>query len=105
MLEGPEGADRSARRKLGFGALLAAGTLALAGIAVAAIPDQTGVIHGCVSQNNGDLRLVDPATGATCKTNEAAIQWSQSGPQGPQGARGSAGPVSYPEPFSLVVAC
>ena len=43
------------KKLLGGGAVLA---LAVAGIAYAAIPDSSGVIHGCYSKT-GALRVID----------------------------------------------
>jgi hypothetical protein len=59
-------------------------------IAHAAIPDGSGVIHGCYRNHDGSLRVVDDPT--TCKHNETALSWNQTGPQGPQGAVGAPGP-------------
>src|SRR5262245_24960590 len=58
----------------------------------AAIPDSNGVIHGCVLPS-GNLRVIDSAS-ATCKGNEASLDWSQTGPQGlagPMGPKGDTG--------------
>jgi len=49
-------------------------------VALAAIPDAgTGVFHGCYSQSSGALRVVDSSANQTCRTNEKAITWGQSG--------------------------
>lgn len=88
-------------------ALLAVGlTGGAAAVAVAAIPDSNGVIHGCYAVNgNGvpltsgaNLRIIDPSAGQTCATtgvgapaSERALDWNQSGPAGPTGAAGPAG--------------
>jgi len=61
-----------------------------AAIADAAIPDSSGIIRACYQNNNGSLRVVDTPT--TCKNNETALQWGQTGPQGPQGVIGPVGP-------------
>jgi hypothetical protein len=66
--------------------------LAGAAATLAAIPDTSGVIHGCYKKNVGNLRLVDPSAGGTCRPSETTISWSQTGPQGPAGPQGSAGP-------------
>jgi hypothetical protein len=58
--------------------------------AVADIGDG-GVIHGCFKSQNGQLRLIDPATDS-CHPSETAISWSQTGPQGPPGPQGPTGP-------------
>jgi hypothetical protein len=72
--------------------LIAIGALAVAGgIAYAAIPDGNGTIHACVLAGQGQVRIVDPAQG-TCKANETALTWSQTGPPGVQGPAGATGP-------------
>jgi hypothetical protein len=78
--------------------IVVAGTLGAAGVAVASIPGQNGVISGCYNKSNGGLRVVDVSAGDACKTTETAIQWNEVGqqgavgPQGPQGPAGPAGP-------------
>ena len=66
--------------------------VALGGVAVAAIPDSTGVIHGCYVKALGSLRVIDPGKGQRCAAFEAPIQWDQTGPQGPKGDTGAQGP-------------
>ena len=79
-------------------ALLAVGVLALASGAVyAAIPDATGVIHGCIDERTTFrqtqvLRVFDTAATPACPTGMTPIQWNQTGPQGPQGLQGVQGP-------------
>ena len=71
--------------------LVSAGVGAAAfAIAHAAIPDSSGVIHGCYGNRHGSVRVVDDPT--TCKHNETALNWNQTGPQGPQGPVGPPGP-------------
>ena len=67
-----------------------------AGVAVAttlmtsnAYTDANGVYHGCVGDSSGQLRVL--ASGESCKNNETAIDWSQTGPQGAQGIQGPEG--------------
>ncbi|MBV8906557.1 MAG: hypothetical protein JOZ22_23195 [Acidobacteriia bacterium] len=82
--------------------LLAAGAAiaGLIGIAVvnASIPGPGGVIHGCYNTSNGRLRVIDTATDS-CKKDETALAWNQTGPAGPigpagpAGAKGAAGPA------------
>ena len=73
------------------------------GIASAAIPDSSGVIHGCYKPNaNGSLSVlgvVDTAlSGGHCPGGQTALTWNQTGPagatgpQGPVGATGVQGP-------------
>jgi hypothetical protein len=64
--------------------------LIAAGVAYASIPDSTGTIHGCFG-TNGSLRVIDPSTGAACKTNETALDWNQHGPPGQDGTNGTNG--------------
>jgi hypothetical protein len=77
----------SARTTLAVAALV----VAAGGIAVAAIPDSSGVIHGCYGKGNGQLRVVESASG--CKNGETAISWNQIGPAGPRGLPGPRGPA------------
>jgi hypothetical protein len=72
---------------------LAIASVALAGAAVAAIPDGDGVIHGCRKVDGGALRVV--ARASACRSNERPLAWNQTGargPAGPAGAQGPAGP-------------
>jgi hypothetical protein len=68
------------------GVFLAGGAATLA-----AIPDSSGVIHGCYQKNVGNLRVIDPSAGAECRPSEIAIEWSETGPQGPPGPQGPKG--------------
>jgi collagen triple helix repeat protein len=83
---------------VGLGIVLASGI----GVAVAAIPDASGVIHACyqVDKNgsvagDGNIRLIDPTStkknNQACKNNEAALDWNVSGPTGAKGATGARG--------------
>jgi hypothetical protein len=76
--------------------VLASAALALAvGTNVfASIPDASGVIHGCYTNAiNGQstLTLLDTAAGKSCRANQTAITWNQTGPQGLQGPQGLKG--------------
>jgi hypothetical protein len=75
-------------------AVTAAIGVAIAGGVTYALADigDGGVIHGCYKSQNGQLRLIDPATDS-CHPSETAISWSQTGPQGPQGPPGPQGPT------------
>lgn len=70
---------------------LAIATVALAGVAVAAIPDGNGVIHGCRKVDGGALRVV--ARASACKASEKSLDWNQRGPAGPAGPAGAEGPA------------
>lgn len=78
------------KRRLGIltGAAVAA---VAAGVGYAAIPDGSGVIHGCYQREQGTLRVIDDAT-ESCRSTETPISWSQAGPQGEVGPQGPAGP-------------
>jgi hypothetical protein len=68
--------------------------LAGSAVALAAIPDSGGVIHGCYQKNVGNLRVIDTGAGGGCRPSEIPIQWSETGPQGqvgPQGPKGDKG--------------
>jgi hypothetical protein len=62
-----------------------------AGLALAHGGDATA-IHGCVEKEGKAVRiLAAPGIGdpnQACKSNETAIDWSQTGPQGPPGISG-----------------
>lgn len=81
--------------------LMAAGALAIgATLGYAAIPDEGGVIHACY-KDNGDLRVIDPSKGDTCKQNEVALDWNEkgvNGDTGPQGLKGDKGDVGATGP-------
>lgn len=86
---------RPARRVLG---ILAAGALvaALAATTYAAIPGANGVISACRDAKGG-LKVIDAENGATCSSNQVALNWNQQGPKGATGAKGDPGPsdVTY----------
>ena len=64
-------------------AATAAVIVAIAGGVTYAVADigGSGVINGCYKSQNGQLRLIDPATDS-CRPSETAISWSQTGPAG-----------------------
>jgi hypothetical protein len=74
-------------------AVTAVVVVAIAGGVTYAVADigGGGVINGCYKSQNGQLRVIDPATDS-CLPSEKAISWSQTGPPGPTGARGPTGP-------------
>ena len=86
--------------------VVALAVITAGGVAYAAIPDSSGVIHGCYTSggggsgnNNGNnnnnggssgtLRVVDSA--GQCKGNETAISWNQKGQKGDPGLPGTNG--------------
>jgi hypothetical protein len=70
----------------GRGWFLAGIALAAMGIAagaLAAIPDGSGVIHGCYAPTKGyRLRVIDTAKTQTCPSGQVALNWNQTGPPG-----------------------
>jgi hypothetical protein len=68
-------------------AALAAITLGVAagGIAYAAIPDTSGVIHACYAKRDGTLRVIDNSTTSCNTSKEQDLSWNEVGPQGPPG--------------------
>ena len=76
-----------AMKRLGTSALiLLVAAVAAGAVAYAAIPDESGMIHGCYSTKDGALRVVDPAAGGSCNTSkESSLNWNQTGPEGPPG--------------------
>jgi hypothetical protein len=61
--------------------------LVCAGVSSAALRDSGAVYHGCVNKTNGNLRV-----SGSCRTDEHAITWNETGPQGLQGPQGEPGP-------------
>jgi hypothetical protein len=57
----------------------------------AAIPDASGVLHGCYNAQ-GTLRVIDSPSVA-CKNGETAIPWNQRGITGAKGMTGARGPT------------
>jgi Collagen triple helix repeat (20 copies) len=80
-------------------AVTAVVVVAIAGGVTYAVADigGGGVINGCYKAQNGQLRLIDPATGH-CLPSEKPISWSKTGPQGPPGPTGPAGPTGAAGP-------
>ena len=92
------------RRKLAL-AVTGAATLAVGSIALAAIPDGGGVVHGCYDKGSGQLRVTDTQTNLpkSCTVKEAPLDWNLRGVQGLPGPQGPAGPAGnsrlYPSPY------
>ena len=65
-----------------------------------AIPDASGVIHGCVLRSAPhSLRLIDSEAGEECLRNETAVGWQTIDAHGPPGGtEGPAEPADSPEP-------
>ena len=78
-------------------AITAVAVVAIAGGVTFAVADigGGGVINGCYKSQNGQLRLIDPATDS-CHPSETAISWGQTGTQGPPGPKGDKGDKGDP---------
>ena len=72
-------------RVLTVTAIAASGVLVAGGLAMAAIPDGQGVIHGCYD-TGGNLKIVD--AGASCPKTFKAISCNQQGVAGTNGTNG-----------------
>jgi hypothetical protein len=71
--------------------------IALGSGAYAAIPDSDDhEIHGCYSNRDGSLRVIDAQPGGACANKETPLIWNQQGQQGLQGQQGPAGPPGPP---------
>jgi hypothetical protein len=77
--------------KLLLALMLGAAVFGVVSAVQAAIPDSSGVINGCYQKNVGNLRVIDPSAGDSCRPPEIPISWSQTGPQGPPGPQGPKG--------------
>lgn len=69
---------------------------AVAGVALAGIPDSDGTIHGCRNATTGALRVI--GSRAHCRTSERRLDWNVRGPRGEAGPAGPAGPQGEPGP-------
>lgn len=49
----------------------------------------------CCYGNDGQLSVVDTGKGQTCRQNQTALNWNQTGPAGPAGPQGPAGVSNY----------
>lgn len=92
-------------RRAATATVIAAGIALAAGGAYAVVPGSDGAIRACYAKSDslllgipfskGDVRIVDE--GASCRSYETAVSWSQkgvqgdTGPQGPQGPTGATG--------------
>ena len=87
---------RVSRNSVDFGwsaAVAGLFVLVSGGVGHAAIPDASGIIHGCYATKGGSLRVIDPAAGESCDAKkEVLLNWNQTGPTGPQGPVGAMGP-------------
>ena len=81
--------------------------VALGGVGYAAIPDGSGVVHGCYDTSPGagvngafPLYVIDTSSLSSCPMGRSAqmtaLDWSMTGPQGQQGIPGPPGPPGAP---------
>jgi hypothetical protein len=78
--------------RLLVGLAVAGAVFGIATAVQAAIPDASGVIHGCYQKNAGNLRVIDPKTDS-CHSSEIGLNWNQAGPTGARGPSGARGPT------------
>jgi hypothetical protein len=102
MNEAPSRRSRIRRRAVVIGAAAALTVPLVGAVAVAAVPDATGVFHGCYAKSGGALRIIDPASTSAsrnrCKSGETAITWNERGPQGLPGSAGAGGAIGAAGP-------
>ena len=81
-----------------------------AAVAVATVPDSSGVVHACYSVDGSgnpvttgaNLTVIDPSAGQTCSSpagaaaNRRALDWNVTGPAGQPGSPGQQGPQGPP---------
>ncbi|HTE46026.1 MAG TPA: hypothetical protein VK636_12320 [Gemmatimonadaceae bacterium] len=68
--------------------MASAAAVALLAAIASALPQQDGVIHGCVEKLTGLTRIV---IGGGCLITETPVSWNQTGPPGPGGPKGETG--------------
>lgn len=86
------------KSRVGVGALVVLAAAIAGGVAAyAAVPDGSGVIHGCYAKRDGTLRVIDTGAGGACSTTkETPLNWNQTGSQGPPGPPGPKGDKGDP---------
>jgi hypothetical protein len=77
-----KGLSRGGRLLLAFG--VAGAAFGIATVVQAAIPDSHGTINGCYQfaqgvTPKGTLRVIDPATGESCRFYEKPLKWNANG--------------------------
>ena len=83
-------------RVLTVTAIAASGVLVVGGLAMAAIPDAQGVIHGCYAKSGGQLKVIDTAKGEKCPTGYTPLDWNKQGIAGTNGIDGEDGEDGAP---------
>jgi hypothetical protein len=81
--------------------LLALAAVLPARFALAAIPDEDGIIHACYDDDS--LRVIDTEATPpeTCTAPEVELSWNEQGPAGAPGAPGAAGPAGPTGPAGV----
>jgi hypothetical protein len=69
-------------------AVIAIAIAAVSGVAWAAVPDTSNVIHGCYGKVRGDLKVIE---GDACPKGYLPLNWNQQGIQGVPGDQGIQG--------------
>jgi len=73
------------------GATVLAVALTVAGLVTWAHGGDPTLVHACVNNSNGVVRIVSP--NLSCQPNETARHWAIEGPAGPRGPAGPVGPI------------
>ena len=73
----------NARKKLTVIISGAAAALVFGAVAVASIPDNSGIVHACYGKSGGNLRVIDSAN-TSCGANELSLNFNQQGPAASQ---------------------
>ena len=70
-----------------------------AALALADVPDSTGVIHACYQvapgsttkplEQTGNVYVIDPSQGQACNSGDHPLDWNQTGPMGSPGPKGA----------------
>jgi BclA C-terminal domain/Collagen triple helix repeat (20 copies) len=94
-------AERERRRRLRVRAatvgVVVVVALVAGGLAIAASPDSDDVIHACVKNHGGQVRVIDPGEAQQCHKDERGLDFNGAavsaiaGPQGPPGVAGPTG--------------
>jgi hypothetical protein len=94
-------------RRVRRAGVVAAALVAVASVASASSPPDSGPVHACVKTPNGIVRIVDLSGDhrlGECLPNETPLTWNREGiqgppgPQGPQGPKGDKGDPGTPGP-------
>ncbi len=88
-----------------------------AAVAVATVPDSSGVIHACVKLSGSlpdtsasNLTVIDPSAGQSCSNpvgtppTQTPLSWNVTGPQGPPGGPNAGGQTVTANTYTITLA-